>query len=817
VRDEAWLKDLVTRFGALASEDAQAAQITMFAGYRLNLLLVNDADRNFGTDRIIALEAYRDGALQAERPDLAIGPTIELASVHGARGEAERALETIEATRAEVRDQLAPEHRYQLTYLDQECASLHTRQANWSAALAALDRADALAQELGREALARVEREFLVDECDVMRAHVFMKMGLPDRAEPIIRRALPQLEAALGRGRAVRGRLITAYRIRVGTYIATGRDLEALDYAKRVLAERQALFEAKGSGRGALQLLAGIACRRLAFGAPERLGRARGHLREALASEELDPLDSFECSLYLARVEIDAGRFDQATAHVQAAREQLAASTVLPLRTRALLDALRARLARARGEGRAQLRERHEALQTSANDLFTHLREDGLASDGHGYLRYDDYRLIIAELIESTLAAAPSDGAAWEAALRTDALNSLARSSAAPPATLEAVQRHLVAPGVGILAIVPAEAASHMFALDARGILHARAQDWPTLARLIDRFTVDMSRADGRETGHELVTALIPTAIHERMASWDTLLILGRDQLRNLRFEALPHGATGFLGLEYAIGYLPSLAWATQRARARTDDASGDARPAIHLISSPLASPTYTELPPVALSDAQLEALDASVQDGVHARGAHATLAGIRANDATVMHIVAHGIYAAQRAQPSGILLSPTAESPSGAIFSDELRRIRFERAPRVALISACSAGSGPLRPGDAEASTLTGALLDAGVSAVVAPSADVEVEPTLRLMARVQRELRDGASPAHALRAARRELFDAGYTDPRAFATLHATGLAHRPAFPKPPRRHYALVVWSAAALVGAYWIARRRQRKRA
>ena len=107
------------------------------------------------------------------------------------------------------------------------------------------------------------------------------------------------------------------------------------------------------------------------------------------------------------------------------------------------------------------------------------------------------------------------------------------------------------------------------------------------------------------------------------------------------------------------------------------------------------------------------------------------------------------------------------------------------------------------------------------GAQALIFTSADVELEPTVDLLAHLHRGVADGDSPAEALRKARVELARQGIEDPYAYATVHANGLAHLPLFPTPPRGgpqdgKRALVVALAAGLLaiagGGVWRARRR-----
>jgi len=283
--------------------------------------------------------------------------------------------------------------------------------------------------------------------------------------------------------------------------------------------------------------------------------------------------------------------------------------------------------------------------------------------------------------------------------------------------------------------------------------------------------------------------------------------VTGRDQLDGLRVEALlaPDGER--LGLTHAVGYLPSLGWAVEQMRTLAVRSAKRRGSDVCLVYEPLPSPAYPELEPLTLEELDRAALRSSPLATELVSGPAATAARLRAPAARVLHVVAHGVYDPRRHPPGGVLLSPTARTPTGVVYADAIESAN-EQAELV-LLSSCSAGSGPLRAGDSEASTLTGAFLRSGALAVVAPSADVRARPTLTMMARVQREVAAGVSVAEALRRARVELVASAGDDPREYARLHATGLVDVALYPRRAARSgeddSGLVGWLAAAAVVA------------
>jgi CHAT domain-containing protein len=97
--------------------------------------------------------------------------------------------------------------------------------------------------------------------------------------------------------------------------------------------------------------------------------------------------------------------------------------------------------------------------------------------------------------------------------------------------------------------------------------------------------------------------------------------------------------------------------------------------------------------------------------------------------------------------------------------------------APHLVFLGACSSGVGFKRPGDAGASTLSGALLRNGAAAVVQSCAAVALEPTVRLCEAFCLEAAAGTVAAEALRRARVSVVASGFDDPFDFALFEVVG----------------------------------------
>ncbi|MEM7307452.1 MAG: CHAT domain-containing protein [Planctomycetota bacterium] len=133
-------------------------------------------------------------------------------------------------------------------------------------------------------------------------------------------------------------------------------------------------------------------------------------------------------------------------------------------------------------------------------------------------------------------------------------------------------------------------------------------------------------------------------------------------------------------------------------------------------------------------------------------------------------------------------------------------RSAALAQAPPLVLLTACGSGAGPPRPGDDVAGRLAGAFLARGALVVLEALGDVEVEPTVRLSELLLAELRrPGATPADALRRARRALVDEGrFTAPADHGRLRLVGLGHAPS-PLPADMPQAAEWRTAALLAGA------------
>ena len=251
--------------------------------------------------------------------------------------------------------------------------------------------------------------------------------------------------------------------------------------------------------------------------------------------------------------------------------------------------------------------------------------------------------------------------------------------------------------------------------------------------------------------------------------------------LSNLPFELLPAGPGKPLLVErWTTNYLPSGALPT-RARA----ASGSRRRVSFGIGDPetggLRSGYVTRrfgLAPLAEAAAELELLHRWIGEPIEIRtGGEATEENFMrryAEGARVIHVATHTVFDEGSAESSAILLSP-GEDSDGLLHSREIAR--FRGASDLTVLAACrtAAGRGAV---DAARTTLTGAFLLSGSSAVLATLWDIDDAATRTFMEQFYFELGAGRRPSVALGRAKRTLLaDPDWNDPSLWAAYVLIG----------------------------------------
>jgi CHAT domain-containing protein len=125
-----------------------------------------------------------------------------------------------------------------------------------------------------------------------------------------------------------------------------------------------------------------------------------------------------------------------------------------------------------------------------------------------------------------------------------------------------------------------------------------------------------------------------------------------------------------------------------------------------------------------------------------------------------IFHYIGHAQFSKENPLLSSLILAPDPGIPnSGVLYAHELLGRPLENT-KLVVLSACSTGVGPDSPTEGALSLAT-PFLAAGVPVVVASLWDVEDRSSANLMVSFHRHLRQGQTPAQALRSARLELLE--------------------------------------------------------
>ena len=262
----------------------------------------------------------------------------------------------------------------------------------------------------------------------------------------------------------------------------------------------------------------------------------------------------------------------------------------------------------------------------------------------------------------------------------------------------------------------------------------------------------------------------------------DHLWVAADGIFRRLPFELL--GTDGVQILDrLTVSYLPNtsaLAQVRRRSEEGELDEVADAGPWLAALGSPelptprtggqgLASPTELlvrrfALEPLPGALRELERLEEGGWGSLEVRlGGEATEAAFRrlaTSPGAVLHVASHTLLDDRPGGGSAVVLTPS-EGDDGLLWASELAELPVRR--RLTVLSACRSALAPSEGGDALAS-LSGALLAAGSSAVVASLWDVDDGATAVFMEQFYHQIEHGHGAAEALRRAKLRLRD----DPR-------------------------------------------------
>lgn len=663
-----------------------------------------------------------------------------------------------------------------------DLADLQRHEGRFVEAEATLDRAERSLDP--KEPFHRVVRA----EALGVRGQLRLHQGRPEQAARFLERSL-----AIARELRDRGLLVGALVRRMNLALA-------VEDPERVVALADLAAEL-GCETGPLLVRRGIAEAEMERDDPKRPSRAAATLVEALARDDLTASDRIDALIALGELEVRSGALDEAEGRLDEAEAWLSRQSgdalgILSRQRRRLLT-VRAACALARPAGQERLRALRDEMERALTAFLDEWSARPPRPDGKGFLHFGDTRAFLSERIRLWLATDRDRGVeqAARGTLAAEALGTLARATGAQALT-PAEARATLRPGEAAFWFLPAPDRSHLFLFDRARVVHFLLPSDVVLFERRRAFDEALRSPDApveeiRARGAALRDALLPPQAFERARAFPRWTIVGIDRLGTVPFEALPLGASRFVGLAHAVSYLPSFAVGTRLA---ARPAAREGKYAVFAFGGPpsRAGPTLR------FDEERLEALFGARLPARlrHVRGEEATrralLEGL-AGASRLAIVWTHGTRDPERERPVGL------ECADGVVFADDVERTE---APPLVVLAACGAARGPVRRGEDGASHLGGAFLRAGARCVVLPSAEVDDGATAALLAEAFRRLAAGADPAEALRAARADLFARdGMSDPRALCLIHAFGLGHvEAAWPAGGRK--PLWLWIFAAL---------------
>jgi CHAT domain-containing protein len=164
--------------------------------------------------------------------------------------------------------------------------------------------------------------------------------------------------------------------------------------------------------------------------------------------------------------------------------------------------------------------------------------------------------------------------------------------------------------------------------------------------------------------------------------------------------------------------------------------------------------------------------------------GASATRSAFLAEAARAawIHFAGHAVVDPRNPLLSSLILAPDGRGDSGLLTAREIYGLDLG-GTHLVVLAACNSGREYV-PGSEGVTSLARAFLAAGVPSVVASLRDVEDETTSRLFDAFHLNLRNGADPASALRAAQLVLLESGdeaSRSPAAWAVFETIGASAR------------------------------------
>ncbi len=648
---------------------------------------------------------------------------------------------------------------------------------------------------------------------DLCYAALQMAQGRANMAfEPLYKYVGPKLE----RGELLEYRLLKPW---VEYLMQVNQHAGAIELISQHLADEEA-FPLGSSPRNQLLARRGVARAEAALVGSSDGALARSDLREALGGPGLSRVA--RDLAWLSLVEIDWVTRDEASflQELEQAEGELGerSSTL----SQARLECLRVHRDSLLGADRSTLLERQRTLE----GLWSRKLEDWRAAPpeplGIGFVHSGDRRDVLAVLIELALELDPG-GAGLERALGyvvdLQMIGELVRHSGLRTPTVKDLMARFSEPGCGALVLVQARMNTHLFALDASGVIHATSDSGRlrSLSQAWDRaLRIDWEQLAGttsdseavraeREAARELSAALFPQVIASRLARCTSLTISGTQTFMKSGVAWLPLGDDDYLGLEREVCEWPSLpAGVLLEERSRRAEARPEHEPrlllaggAVHSDAARARWPALIEIPlPKELEE--LARSSGSFDEVDVLRGEALTrdqllkklLAG---PDIALFFLHAVSAYDLDEERPTALALSSDGGSPSGLFLARDLAELwpneAGTSAPRFVILAACKSGAGRNRLGSGMGTDLGSAFLLAGSEAVLSSRRDLPLGPARIFVDALMEALGSGHSPAAATRLARHSIFEElGSRSPFVLHGLRLIGAVERPLWKERP-----------------------------
>ncbi len=684
--------------------------------------------------------------------------------------------------------------------------SLLLNLAEWKRALGHYEEALRHTDDFETSALASGSvNEALWVRLHLIRGQTNIELGLPVRAAPAVREGLRMAEERYKSGAAPASELVLAQRIDLWLAKSTADHEGALNRIEEYLADEN-LYPEGSSERAQLLCMAGTSALDLEASS-SRSASGRDFLLRSLAMG-LPPATEAHARFALAEDALVRAAFEEAQGELESVgtlieRWRGTPSLRDPFLESATLAALEVRLAVQRGEDHDRLRELVEPIESALEDLLERWAQTPELEGGVGFLLYGRRRAVVGALVRLTIELDSASGPeeALMQLLRVQGQGSLARRDRAPTPKLSQIQAPLVGSDGGVLAYLPSDGASHVFAIDGEGVRHAlfapgddveqaRSAYLSHLTASVDLLNNDDVRdaliAEERRLAVDLAGLLFPVEIREQIAAWSEITIVGSDLLGMVPFAWLPIADRDYIGLEAALTYQHSIPLSVARAqRPRPKGQTWDLLLLTGVEPTPELRERWPEVGELPAHHPGL--LDAFLPERVHTlSGASATLAALTETDASsarVFQFLGHGIQDHGLVRPSALVLQ-SDNAHDGLLWCSDAEQLP---SPELVILTACRSGRGPQRRGDPGATDMSGAWLSGGARATVLALSELTYGRALDASRALHRELRRGESPAEGLRAARVELFESqGAEAPFRDGLVRVIGLGHEPLFPK-------------------------------